>query len=559
MRLPSLGKEVMPGAEVITMVESRICTLVWSDLPRCLAMGLLVANAGCTDHPSVVSNATEAGTGGHGAGGEGGAAGGAAGMQLVGLRRAAREAGKLIGTAVRAEALADDPAYAEVLAREFDYVTPENATKWGVLQPVPTRYRWEDADAIVAFAEEHSQAVKGHAFVWHRQMPNWVTVSMSPEDLSAAIRSHIETTLDRYRGRIRAWDVVNEAVDTSSESGYTESLFWTKLGPSYIEDAFRWAREADADVHLFYNEVGIERLGRKSDFTYELMRDLLSRGVPIDGIGFQSHLSTHRYPPESDLRANIRRFADLGLSVNISELDARTLWVPGDQAIRWESQRLAFQQVVGACVVEPGCEAITFWGFTDLYSWINDDAEEPDDPLIFDRDYAPKPAYDGVLAGFVGELPTLGDNLVANGDFAAADESWAAVGGALTVDAAVDRDGSAACVSGRTVETDGLVQSGLLEQLSTGGTFSLSAWVRLAGATDISVNAALTVQEEGQELRYLNVARVRASDSAWTALVGDFTLGFNATPTAIDLVFDGPPADVEICVAGVRLQPVLVP
>jgi len=526
-------------------------------LPLCLAASLLVAAAGCSDHPSVVSDTTEEGTGGQD--GEGGAAGGGAGMELVGLRRAARDAGKLIGAAVDAAALAEDSTYAEVLAREFDYVTPENATKWGPMQATPSQYRWGDADAIVDFAEEHSQAVKGHAFVWHSQMPNWVTVSMTPEELSAAIQSHIETTLERYRGRIRAWDVVNEAVDTSTESGYRESLFWSKLGPSYIEDAFRHAREADPDVLLFYNEVGIERMGRKSDFTYELMRELLSRDVPIDGIGFQSHISTHRYPPEGDLRANIRRFADLGLTVNISELDARTTLVPGDQDVRWEAQRLAFQQVVGACVVEPGCEAVTFWGFTDLYSWINDIGDEPDDPLLFDQEYAPKPAYDGVMAGLAGELPVLEDNVVVNGDFASGEESWSAIGGELAVDAAVGRDGSAACVSGRTVETDGLMQSDLLEQLSTGGTFAVSAWVRLVGATDISVNAMLTVREEGEEPRYLNVARTPATDSDWTEVAGCFTLGFNAVPTAIELSIDGPPADVELCVADVRLRPVSLP
>ena len=522
-----------------------------------LTSGLLVAIGGCTDHPSVAHDPVTEGTGGQG--GEGGAVGGAAGMELVGLRRAARDAGKLIGAAVDATALADDPTYAEVLAREFDYVTPENATKWGFLQPTPTQYRWGDADAIVDFAEAHSQAVKGHAFVWHSQMPNWVTVSMTPEELSAAIQSHIQTTLERYRGRIRAWDVVNEAVDTSTESGYRESLFWSKLGPSYIEDAFRYARDADPDVLLFYNEVGIERMGRKSDFTYELMADLLSRGVPIDGIGCQSHISTHRYPAESDLRANIRRFADLGLTVNISELDARTLWVPGDQEIRWEAQRVAFQQVVGACAVEPGCEAVTFWGFTDRYSWINVGAEEPDDPLIFDRDYAPKPAHDGVVAGLAGALPVLGDNLLDNGDFAAGGQSWSAVGGELTVDVAADRDGAAACVSARTTETDGLMQDGLLEQLALGGTFSVSAWVRLVGAADAGVSATLTIQEEGQDPREQSLASVWASEADWAEVSGYFTLGFNAAPTAIDLSFSGPPADVDLCVADVRVQPVSVP
>lgn len=480
---------------------------------------------------------------------------GAAGSPLTGLRAAARDAGKLMGAAVGALPLREDPAYGDVLAREFGYVTPENAAKWSVLAPAADAYAWDDLDAIVAFAERHSQQVKGHTLVWHQQIPSWVNDAMSADELRAALQAHIEQTLARYRGRIRAWDVVNEAVDTNSASGYTESIFWRKLGPSYIEDAFRWARAADPEVMLFYNEVGIERRGPKSDFTYALMRDLLERGVPVDGIGLQSHVSTHRYPSESDLRANIRRFADLGLRVNISEADVRTLLMPGDQAGRWQAQRVAFQQIVGACVVEPGCEGVTLWGFSDGYTWINDDGGA-DDPLIFDRQYAPKPAYAGVLAGLAGELPLLGDNLAANGDFAAGAASWSALSGALAVGGAEGREGQAACVSARTDERSGLVQSELLEGLALAGPLAFSAGVRLRGAASASVNAALRVQEAGQEPRELSLATVGATDDGWTELTGYFGLGFEATPAAVTLEIYGPPAAVELCVADVRLQAV---
>ncbi|WP_437578886.1 endo-1,4-beta-xylanase [Sorangium sp. So ce887] len=495
----------------------------------------------------------EGGTGGRGGGGDGGA-GGRGGDELGELRRAATEAGKLLGVAVDASALRDEPMYREILAREFDYVTAENAMKWGPLATSADSYDWAGADEIVAFAEEHGQAVKGHTFVWHQQTPSWLDENMSADELSAALKSHIETTLARYRGRIRAWDVVNEAVDMNSGSKYTESIFWQKLGPSYIEDAFRWARAADPDVLLFYNEVGIERLGPKSDFTYELMQELLANGVPIDGIGFQSHVSIHRYPAESNLRANIRRFADLGLKVNISELDARTLLMPGTRDSRWQAQRLAFQQIVGACVVEPGCEAVTFWGFTDKYSWINDDGE-PDDALLYDREYGAKPAYDGALDGLRGLLPVVGENLLQNGDFTGGDAGWVATGGELSVDAAGEREGFAGCVSGRTDASHGLSQGALVEPLSLGGSFSFSSWVRVGGAGDETVNAALTVTEEGQEPRVLSVATVVAHDSRWIELAGYFSPGVNAAPVRIELTLNGPSADVELCVADVKIQP----
>ncbi len=531
---------------------------------------------------------------------------------LGGLRKAAADANKLIGAAVNASALRDDPTYGEVLAREFDYVTPENSMKWGPLQPTKDTYDWTEADALVSFANGHAQAIKGHTFVWHRQTPTWVDASMSAEDLRAALKKHIETTLARYSGRIRAWDVVNEAVDMSTASHYTDSIFYQKLGPSYIEDAFRWARAADADVLLYYNEVGIERMGPKSDFTYELMRDLKTRGVPIDGIGFQSHISDHRYPSESNLRANIRRFAALGLKVNLSEIDVRTLLMPGTQQSRWNAQRLAFQQLVGACVVEPGCEAITLWGFTDKYTWINDNATDLDDPLIFDRSYAAKPAYDGVVDGLRGLLPVRGANLVQNGDFAAGQTGWATTGGRLST--SVEDGGSAAkaCVSGRATDADALVQSALLSRLSAGGPMSFSAQVRLvadtatASATDggdagratdsgaeaeassnaagdassasdaaadsdgggdgstsaqtasATVQVALTIQEEGIAAWDLSLGNVVANDQGWTELSGYFALGFKGTPTAVGLKLYGPPAGLTLCVSDVKLQPLTV-
>jgi len=488
------------------------------------------------------------GTGGGGGGGAGGA------LPLGDLRKAAAAAGKRLGTAVDGVALRDDPSYAALLAREFDYVTPENATKWGPLALGPGIYDWAPADAIVDAAAAHAQAVKGHALVWHQQTPSWVTDAMSADELGAALKAHIEATLAHFRGRMRAWDVVNEAVDTSTASGYRESLFWQKLGPRYIEDAFRWARAADPDVLLFYNDFGIERLGAKSDATYAMLRDLLANGTPIDGIGFQSHLSIHRYPADDDLRANFRRFAELGLRVNVSEVDARTLLMPATQDTRWQAQRIAFQQVVGACVLEPACEAITFWGFTDRYSWINADGD-PDDPLPFDRSYMPKPATDGILEGLAGLLPKRGDNLPRNGDFAAGADDWAASGGVLAVEAADGRAGSAACVSGRTDTRHGLTQAALLEPLSAGGPLFFAAWARLRGAPSAPVIAELIVTESAAEPRLLNVASRVAADTGWIQLAGYVSLGFAATPTAIDLQISGPPAGVDLCVAGVELRP----
>jgi len=515
-----------------------------------LGVGLLLA-VGCSDREDEVHARGTAG-----AAGEGGAGFGEA--QWGELRRAAADAGVRIGAAVDENALRDDPSYATVLAREFDAVTPENATKWGPLAPASTRYDWEDADAIVDFAAAHGQRVKGHALVWHQQLPSWVKSTMSAEELGAALKRHIEVTLERYRGRVYAWDVVNEAVDPSTESGYTESLLYRILGPGYIADAFRWARAADPDVRLYYNDFGLERQGRKADLVYALLRDLLDEGVPIDGIGLQSHLSMHRYPSESHLRANIRRFADLGLAVNVSELDVRTLRVPGDRERRWEAQRVPFQQVVSVCATEPGCDAVTLWGFTDRYSWINVDAEEPDDPLVFDRDYAEKPAYRGVLAGLAGEGPSYGENVVSDGDFAAGGEEWSAKGGVLAVGPALEREGFAACVGERSDPGDGLRQD-LRDSLRDGGQFSFSARVRVRGAANGSVKFAVAPGIEPAAAEVESLGSVEAVEGEWVELAGDFGLGSTDTPVAIELTIYGPPAGVDLCVADVELRQVTAP
>lgn len=469
------------------------------------------------------------------------------------LREAAKAASTLIGTAVDARALADDERYRELIVQEFDYVTAENAMKWEPLAPQADSYDWQDADAIVDFASEHGLEVKGHTLVWHRQYPSWVD-SLDEAALARAMQHHIETTMARYRGKVRAWDVVNEAIDASTDSGYTDSVFYRELGLGYIADAFRWARAADPDALLFYNEVGIERMGLKSDLTYQLMVDLLAEGVPVDGIGFQSHVSTHRYPSALDLRENIRRFSALGLIVNISEVDARTVLMPGDRELRWHTQRLAFQQITGACVVE-GCESVTFWGFTDRYSWIHDDSPEPDDPLLFDRDYQLKPAYQGVMDGLSGRLPEEGDNQLINGDFADEDASWTATGGALQVSEAEAREGNAACLSQRTAPEDGIMQAELETKLRDGGAFAFAAWVRVLGAGSATVEASLRVREVEQEPELRSLATGPATDSGWTSLRGYFGLGFGSEPSSIELILHGPSADVELCVADVQVRP----
>jgi endo-1,4-beta-xylanase len=315
------------------------------------------------------------------------------------LKAAGQSSGRLIGAAVQAGYLRTEPLYAAAFAHHFDYVTAEYEMKWGQIERQRGQPDYSRADEIVAFAEARSMRIKGHALLWHGDSPAWLE-GLSPAEARRAVQDHVRSTVSRYRGRVAAWDVVNEAV-ADDGSGLRDTVYLRKLGPGYIAEAFRLAREADPQALLIYNDYGADGLGRKSDDVYNLVRSLILDGVPIGGVGLQMHLEAPRQPPTADIAGNLRRLAELGLLVNISEMDVRVARLAGDGNSRLEEQRRIYHDVTAACVAEPRCHALTFWGFTDLHSWI-DGRYGPDDPLLFDESYGAKPAYYGVLDALRG-------------------------------------------------------------------------------------------------------------------------------------------------------------
>lgn len=314
------------------------------------------------------------------------------------LRAAAEQRGLLVGAAVFPAAL-EDQRYAETLAREFNLITPENDMKWVSIHPEPARWNFTPADTLVRFAEKHGMKVKGHCLIWHEALPEWVKQDMPKERFRAIVRQHILKLVGRYRGRVWAWDVLNEVVD--NKEGLRQSIFLERLGEDYIAEAFRTAHEADPKALLIYNDYGAEGLGGKSDRVYELVRKLKEQDVPVGGVGLQMHIAAHDAPKPQDMIANIRRLAALGLKVCISEMDVRVKDVPGDRIARLEMQRRVYQDVLAAFLSQKDVFAISFWGFTDAHSWV-DHFFGPDDPLPFDEDYQPKPAYWGVLSALTG-------------------------------------------------------------------------------------------------------------------------------------------------------------
>jgi endo-1,4-beta-xylanase len=319
------------------------------------------------------------------------------------LRVLAERHGLYVGAAIAAKPLRRDRAYRDTLSREFNVCVAENAFKFGPLRPSPSRYDFAEADAIADFAAANGMKLRGHTLVWHSQLPRWLTKRLrSRDEAIALLREHIQTVMGRYRGRVWAWDVVNEAIAVDGSGPRTESYWYRTIGPDYVEMAFRMAREADPDAILYYNDFSAEDMGRKSNAVYDLVRDLKSRGVPIDGVGWQMHL-INGFRVTDDHRANARRLVALGLELSVTELDVR-IELPAS-AGELETQAAAYRDVAELCLTEPGFTSLVTWGFTDKHSWIPGTFPGTGAALPFDRRYRPKPAYfalrDALAAGKV--------------------------------------------------------------------------------------------------------------------------------------------------------------
>jgi endo-1,4-beta-xylanase len=313
------------------------------------------------------------------------------------LRELAHRTGVRIGTAVDVTALRAERDYRTVLNREFTNVTAENAMKWESVEPERGVHTWSDADAVVENARRHQQKVRGHTLVWHNQLPAWLTTgvddgTIGDAELRKILRDHITTEVGRYKGRIRAWDVVNEVVN---DDGTMRQTIWlTHLGPGYLADAFRWARRADPHAKLFLNDYNLEWNAAKIETTLALVKDLQAHGVPIDGVGFQGHLGI-QYDYPGDWPNVMRRFTDLGLEVAVTELDVRMELPVTPEKLA--TQAAYYGRALSGCLSVAACHELTVWGFTDRHSWVPGWFEGQGAACLFDENLSPKPAYQTLL------------------------------------------------------------------------------------------------------------------------------------------------------------------
>lgn len=305
------------------------------------------------------------------------------------LRTLAEARGKLIGTAVDTTALVTDRGYRETIARTFSSVTPENVMKWERVEHVRGVPDYTAADQLVSFAKANNQLVRGHTLVWHKQVPDWLTsAGFSGEDLADVLRSHVVDEASHFAGQLYAWDVVNEPFN--DDGTWRTSIWYGAMGTEYVAQALQWARGADPAAKLYINDYNVEGINPKSDALYTLAQSLLARGVPLDGIGFQAHLTAQHGAPTT-FTANLQRFADIGLDVAITEVDVR-IALPADED-KLSKQADVYRALMQSCLAVDRCVSYTVWGFTDEHSWVPHAFNGQGAATLFDELLNPKPAY----------------------------------------------------------------------------------------------------------------------------------------------------------------------
>jgi len=326
----------------------------------------------------------------------------------------------LIGGALNRWVVAGRDAGAAAIAeKHFSTATAENDMKWQSIHPWPNRYNWKSTDDFVAFCEKNQMAVIGHTLVWHGQTPRWVFRddsgnTLTRDALLSRMKDHIMTVVGRYKGRVKGWDVVNEALNGD---GTLRSSQWLRIigegsedkQYDFIENAFRWAYDADPNAELYYNDYGLESSKAKCDGAVAIVKHLQSKGVRIDGVGIQLHGSLS-HPSVEGLEYAIKNLAATGVKVMITELDLRTRTrgyrgadigrinrrsTSDSTAESAETQKKLAEKYAEIFSVllkhKKDITRVTFWGVYDGASWIGGS------PLLFDRSYQPKEAFFAVV------------------------------------------------------------------------------------------------------------------------------------------------------------------
>ncbi len=321
-----------------------------------------------------------------------------------------------IGVAVGPQSIKGEDS--ALIVREFNSITPENDMKWSGIHPAENTYNWKNADAIIAFAEKHNIKVRGHNLLWHEYNPDWLFKDargeqVTKEVLLKRLKDHITAVVGRYKGKIYAWDVVNEAVDDNPPNVLRQNSLWYKIcGDEFISRAFEYAHAADPNAVLVYNDYNTER-PEKRERIYQLLKQLVTAKVPVHAVGLQGHWSVFE-PSEKELTDAIERYASLGLKVQFTEVDISIypwekerrprvatdvdVFTPELEQKQLEKYKMVFDVFRKHRDVITG---VTFWNVSDRYTWLESYPVQgrKNYPLLFDVNRKRKKAYAEVVKG----------------------------------------------------------------------------------------------------------------------------------------------------------------
>lgn len=316
-----------------------------------------------------------------------------------------------VGMAVKANQLDSGSKYDAILKNEFSSISAEYEMKMNPISISSGVYNWTAADKIVAYGNANGINVHGHALVWHNAVPNWLTnFSGTDAAFTAEIKKYITDVVTHYAGKVKSWDVVNEAVDDNS-GNLRNTIFLQRMGPNYIKDCFKWARDAadaagDTNLLLFYNDYATSTNIPKQNKMFSIVDDLKASNV-IDGLGYQMH-NTYLSPTKTQIETDINRAVAKGLKIHISELDIQVN--PANDISTFTNERRLAQKEKYKEIVKiynsipaPNKYSLTIWGMKDNESWIpySTDLNHPgnDWPLLYDSNFAIKSAHTGFLEG----------------------------------------------------------------------------------------------------------------------------------------------------------------
>ncbi|KAB5571861.1 family 10 glycosyl hydrolase [Coniochaeta sp. 2T2.1] len=321
------------------------------------------------------------------------------------LDRYAKQAGlKYFGAATdtpgqreRAGLEAAYPQYDQIMweSGEFGQTTPTNGMKWLFTEPEQNVFNYTEGEVVAKRAAEEGYYLRCHALVWHSQLAPWVESRQdwTATELLDVITKHITNVAGHWKGRCYAWDVVNEALN--EDGTYRQSVFYNVLGEEYIKHAFRVAAAVDPHAKLYYNDYNLESPGQKSAGAVRIVKMLQAAGIRIDGVGMQAHLTAESHPTLDQHVAVIQSYAETGVEVALTELDVR-ITLPAT-AEKLELQKVAYKNIVGACVQVKACIGVTLWDFYDPFSWVPAVFPGQGAPLIWFDNFTTHPAYDGIV------------------------------------------------------------------------------------------------------------------------------------------------------------------